>query len=46
MMIVADKHVTLILTCNGDVLEPANGVAAIVSGGNFALAAASRAVRL
>ena len=41
MMIVADKEVTLILTGNGDVLEPANGVAAIGSGGNFALAAAS-----
>jgi ATP-dependent HslUV protease subunit HslV len=41
MMIVADKDVTLILTGNGDVLEPANGVAAIGSGGNFALAAAT-----
>jgi len=40
MMIVADKDVTLILTGNGDVLEPLNGVAAIGSGGNFALAAA------
>ena len=41
MMIVADKEVTQILTGNGDVLEPANGVAAIGSGGNFALSAAS-----
>ena len=40
MMIVADKDVTLILTGNGDVLEPEDGVAAIGSGGNFALAAA------
>ena len=40
MMIVADKDVTLILTGNGDVLEPAAGIAAIGSGGNFALAAA------
>jgi ATP-dependent HslUV protease, peptidase subunit HslV len=40
MMIVADKDVTLILTGNGDVLEPASGVAAIGSGGQFALAAA------
>jgi ATP-dependent HslUV protease, peptidase subunit HslV len=40
MMIVADKDVTLILTGNGDVLEPASGVAAIGSGGNFALSAA------
>ena len=41
MMIVADQDVTLILTGNGDVLEPAAGVAAIGSGGNFALAAAT-----
>jgi ATP-dependent HslUV protease subunit HslV len=41
MMIVADKDVTLILTGNGDVLEPAAGVAAIGSGGNFALSAAT-----
>lgn len=40
MMIVADKDVTLILTGNGDVLEPVNGIAAIGSGGNFALSAA------
>jgi len=40
MMIVADKEETLILTGNGDVLEPENGVAAIGSGGNYALAAA------
>ena len=40
MMIVADKHVTLILTGNGDVLEPEAGIAAIGSGGNYALAAA------
>jgi ATP-dependent HslUV protease subunit HslV len=40
MMIVADKEVTLILTGNGDVLEPIGGVAAIGSGGNFALSAA------
>ena len=40
MMIVADKSVTLTLTGNGDVLEPEDGVIAIGSGGNFALAAA------
>lgn len=40
LMIVADKDVTLILTGNGDVLEPVNGIAAIGSGGNYALAAA------
>lgn len=40
MMIVADAEVMLILTGNGDVLEPEGGVAAIGSGGNYALAAA------
>ncbi len=40
MMIVADKDVTLVLTGTGDVLEPLGGIAAIGSGGNFALAAA------
>lgn len=40
MLIVADREVTLIITGNGDVLEPEGGVAAIGSGGNFALAAA------
>jgi ATP-dependent HslUV protease subunit HslV len=41
MMIVADKDVTLVLTGNGDVLEPEKGVTAIGSGGNFALSAAT-----
>jgi len=40
MLIVADREVTLVVTGNGDVLEPEGGVAAIGSGGNFALAAA------
>src|SRR5690242_21664666 len=40
LMIVADKDVTLILTGNGDVLDPEGGIAAIGSGGNYALAAA------
>ncbi|SNZ19905.1 ATP-dependent protease subunit HslV [Cohaesibacter gelatinilyticus] len=40
MMIVADKETSLVLTGTGDVLEPENGVIAIGSGGNFALAAA------
>src|SRR3546814_357933 len=40
MMIVADKEVTLVITGNGDVLEPLGGIAAIGSGGNFALSAA------
>ncbi len=40
MMIVADKSTTLVLTGTGDVLEPENGLAAIGSGGSYALAAA------
>ncbi len=40
MMIVADKSVSLVMTGTGDVLEPENGVIAIGSGGNYALAAA------
>jgi len=40
LMIVADADVMLILTGNGDVLEPEEGIAAIGSGGNYALAAA------
>jgi ATP-dependent HslUV protease subunit HslV len=40
MLIVADKEVTLVVTGNGDVLEPEHGIAAIGSGGNYALAAA------
>src|SRR5436190_11638868 len=44
MMIVADAEVMLILTGNGDVLEPEGGIAAIGSGGNYALAAAKALV--
>ena len=40
LMIVADKETLLVLTGNGDVLEPEGGIAAIGSGGNYALAAA------
>jgi ATP-dependent HslUV protease subunit HslV len=40
LMIVADKDTLLVLTGNGDVLEPIGDIAAIGSGGNFALAAA------
>lgn len=40
LMIVADADTMLILTGNGDVLEPEGGIAAIGSGGNYALAAA------
>ncbi|MCB1497972.1 MAG: ATP-dependent protease subunit HslV [Bauldia sp.] len=40
MMLVADASTTLVVTGNGDVLEPEGGVAGIGSGGNYALAAA------
>ena len=40
MMIVADKSKILIITGNGDVIEPENGICAIGSGGNYALSAA------
>ena len=40
MMAVADKDHSFTLTGNGDVLEPEDGVIAIGSGGNYALAAA------
>ena len=40
MMAVADKNVSLVLTGNGDVLEPENGLIGIGSGGPYALAAA------
>ena len=40
MMAVADAQHSYTLTGNGDVLEPEDGVIAIGSGGNFALAAA------
>jgi ATP-dependent HslUV protease subunit HslV len=40
MMAVADKDVSLVLTGQGDVLEPEDGIIGIGSGGNYALAAA------
>ncbi len=40
MMLVADNETSLILSGNGDVLEPRDGLMAIGSGGNYALAAA------
>jgi ATP-dependent HslUV protease subunit HslV len=41
MLIAADADTTLVLTGNGDVLEPENGVCAIGSGGAYAQAAAA-----
>lgn len=40
MIIVADKENLLVISGNGDVLEPDDGIIAIGSGGNYALAAA------
>ena len=40
MLIVADREASFIITGNGDVLEPENGVVAIGSGGAYAQAAA------
>ncbi|MDD3411401.1 MAG: ATP-dependent protease subunit HslV [Eubacteriales bacterium] len=45
MLIVANKDDMLILSGNGEVIDPDDGVAAIGSGGNFALAAARALVR-
>ena len=40
LLIVADKEKTLLISGTGDVVEPDDGIIAIGSGGNFALAAA------
>ncbi len=45
MLIVADQDHTLVLTGNGDVLEPENGLAAIGSGGAYAQSAALALLR-
>jgi ATP-dependent HslUV protease subunit HslV len=46
MMAVADAEVSLLLSGNGDVLEPDDGLIGIGSGGPFALAAARALVDL
>ncbi len=45
MMIVADKESLLVVSGSGEVLEPDDGVVAIGSGGNYALAAARALVQ-
>ncbi len=40
MLIVVDKNISLMITGNGDVIEPEDGVVGIGSGGNYAIAAA------
>ena len=45
MLIVADKHSLLVLSGTGEVIDPDEGVCAIGSGGNYALAAARALVQ-
>jgi len=45
LLVVADREKTLLLSGTGDVVEPDDGVIAIGSGGNFALAAARALLR-
>lgn len=40
LLLVADREASLIITGNGDVIEPEEGIMAIGSGGSFALSAA------
>jgi len=40
MMIVVDEKQTFLLTGNGDVIQPTDGILAIGSGGNYAMSAA------
>jgi len=45
MMIIADKNDMFVLSGVGDVIQPENGVCAIGSGGNYALAAARALIK-
>jgi ATP-dependent HslUV protease subunit HslV len=45
LLVVADRESSLIVSGTGDVIEPEDGLCAIGSGGNFALAAARALVR-
>lgn len=45
MMLVADREITLLLTGQGDVVQPTDGVVGIGSGGPYATAAAKALVR-
>ena len=40
LLVVADAHQTFLLSGHGDVIEPDEGIAAIGSGGSFAMSAA------
>lgn len=45
LLVVADRAVTLMISGQGDVIEPSDGVCAIGSGGAYALAAARAIIR-
>jgi ATP-dependent HslUV protease subunit HslV len=45
LLIVADKETILLISGSGEVIEPDDGIAAIGSGGNYALAAARALVK-
>src|SRR5262245_47634910 len=45
LLVVADSQATLIVSGNGDVIDPDDGIVAIGSGGPYALAAARALVR-
>src|SRR5437870_7824501 len=45
LLVVADRESSLIVSGTGDVIEPEDGLCAIGSGGNFALAAARASVK-
>jgi ATP-dependent HslUV protease, peptidase subunit HslV len=45
LLLVADAKITYLVSGNGDVIEPDEGVAAIGSGGPFAMAAATALMR-
>ncbi len=45
LLVVADRGTTLMISGQGDVIEPSDGVCAIGSGGSFALAAARALLR-
>jgi ATP-dependent HslUV protease subunit HslV len=45
LLIIADRESTLVLSGTGDIIEPDDGVAAVGSGGPFALAAARALIK-
>ena len=45
LLLVADKEQTFLISGQGDVIEPDSGIAAIGSGGSYAMAAATALLR-